>query len=138
MYFKLLSCYTYQVHVLWHYESSFTSRESTGYTLVRQFRLPAETVRHIWLLATVSTLLLPAQTAQHIWLPPRESQSCFLPRLLYMINGFLPSPRDSASCRDFRQEAQSRGQSGRKPFFINDSKLGIKQEVADTLGEGHI
>ena len=44
---------------------------STGYKRVRQFSLPAETVRHIWL-------------------PPRLSAiSFFLPRLLCLVNSFL-------------------------------------------------
>ena len=43
----------------------------TGYKRVRQFSLPAETVRHIWL-------------------PPRlPAISCFLPRLLCLGNSFL-------------------------------------------------
>ena len=51
---------------------------SAEYTLVRLFSLPAETVRHFWL-------------------PPRLS--CFLPRLMCMING---------SCRDYPREAGNR------------------------------
>ena len=43
----------------------------TGYKRIRQFTLPAETVRCIWL-------------------PPRLSAiSCFLPRLLCLVNSFL-------------------------------------------------
>ena len=53
--------------------SAFKVKYHTGYKLVRQVSLPAEPVRHIWL-------------------PPRLSAiSCSLPRLLYMINGFLPN-----------------------------------------------
>ena len=40
-------------------------RSNTGYKRVRQFTLPAETVRHIWLpprLSAVRDLLLPAET----------------------------------------------------------------------------
>ena len=43
----------------------------TGYKRVRYFSLPAETVGHIWL-------------------PPRRSTiTCFLQRLLYLVNSFL-------------------------------------------------
>ena len=58
----------------------------TGYKRVRQFSLPAETVRHIWLPPSLSAI------------------PCFLPRLLCLGNSFLQRlsvwfsflPRDSA------------------------------------------
>ena len=49
----------------------FKQNNTTGYNRFRWFSLPAE-------------------TEHHIWLPPRLSaSSCFLLRLLHMINGFL-------------------------------------------------
>ena len=44
---------------------------TTGYKQVHQFSLPAETVRHIWLLQRLSAI------------------SCFLPRLFCLENSFL-------------------------------------------------
>ena len=62
---------------------SFIFSYTSGYKLVCQFPLHAEAVCHNWLLLRLSAI------------------SCFLPRLLYMINGFLLSFRCySASCRD--------------------------------------
>ena len=83
---------------------------TTGYKLVRQFLLPAETVRNIWL-------------------PPRLSAiSCFLPRLLFAkmsscrdrlreCVSYRDCPRDCASCQESRQEAESREQSREETIY---------------------
>ena len=73
---------------------------TTGYKLDRQFSLPAETVRHIWL-------------------PPRLSViSSFLPRLLSAkMASFRDCSRDYASLRDCQQEAKSREQSRQEAIY---------------------
>ena len=81
----------------------------------------------------------PAETVRHIWLPLRLSAiSCFLPRLLYTINGFLlrlsvwfcfvlrlSSKHSPAECL------------GRKPFSVHSS-LWRKEEVTDSLSGSQI
>ena len=79
----------------------------TGYKLVRQFSLPAEAVRHIWLPLKLSAI------------------SCFLPLLL--------CTRKMVFCRDCPQDKNHADVLDRKPFFA-DSIFGRKQEIADRLG----
>ena len=74
---------------------------NTGYKPVRQFSLPAETVRHIWLPLKLSAI------------------SCFLLTLLYMINGLLQrlSSVILLPAEALRQEAEPRGQSRQEAIF---------------------
>ena len=114
----------------------------TGYELFCQFFLPAETVViigfHRNCLWSVASYRDCWWSVCHTWFLPKLSViSCFLLRLLYMVNGFQLSLSKWICFLPRLCRKHSYGDSLGRRLFSADSTLPRKQEIMDSLTGSH-
>ena len=93
---------------------------AAAYKLVRRFPLPAETLRHIWLLPRLSTISF---SSKHTvcetdgFLPRQSACPAETVRVIELHSESAKSVRVIVIPVESRQEAESRGQTGQKTFY---------------------